>query len=264
VNARTVETAKGARVRVLEGGPDDGRPVLFLHGIAGLLDDTGFLDLLAQRYRVSAPELPGYGESTGEELYEDMLDFALHGWDVAGVLGLSGRRPAVIGHSLGGMIAAEMACLAPEALGGLVLVDPFGLWLDEHPIPDLFTFLPFEFGDHLFHDPSRGPAMLTGGMDFSDPEALKEFFVTNARQLGTAGKILFPIPDRRLSKRLYRLSTDTLVAWGACDSLVPPVYADRWMELLPRAATVRLADAGHMVPHEQPEALAREVGAFLG
>ncbi|HSR24828.1 MAG TPA: alpha/beta fold hydrolase [Candidatus Eisenbacteria bacterium] len=262
MNARTLETRKGARVRVLEAGPEDGRPVVFLHGIAGLLEEHRFLELLAARYRVLAPELPGYGESTGEELLEDMLDFALHGWDV--VEGLGVGRPALIGHSMGGMIAAEMACLASGALDRLVLVDALGLWLDEHPVPDLFSFLPYEFGDILFSEPERGAALLTGGLDFSDDEALRDFLVANARRLGTAGKILFPVPNRRVSKRLYRAVVDTLVVWGESDRLVPPAHADRWVELLPCASVARIPQAGHMVPHEQPEALAREVSAFLG
>jgi len=263
VNARTLETRKGARIRVLEGGPEDGRPVVFLHGVAGLLEDHAFLDGLAERYRVAAPELPGYGESTGEDLLEDMLDFALHGWDVVDGLGL--RRPVLIGHSLGGMIAAEMACLAPAALDRLVLVNALGLWMDEHPIPDLFSFLPFEFGDVLFHDPERGAGLLTGGLDFSDETAIREFFVANARRLGTAGKMLFPVPNRRVSKRLYRAAVDALVVWGETDRLVPPAYADRWAELLPCAAPVtRIPEAGHMAPYERPEAVAEAVTAFVG
>ena len=264
MNARTLDTRRGARIRLLEAGPDDGRPVVFLHGVAGLLDDHRFLDLLAERYRVLAPELPGYGESTGEELLEDMLDFALHGWDVVEALGLAGSRPSLIGHSMGGMIAAEMACLAPNALGKLVLVDALGLWLDDHPVPDLFSFLPFEFGDVLFHEPERGAALLTGGLDFSDDAALRDFLVVNARRLGTAGKILFPVPNRRVSKRLYRATVDTRVIWGESDRLVPPAHADRWAELLPCASVARIPDAGHMPPYEQPEALAREVTAFFG
>ena len=264
MNSAVIETRKGARIRVLEGGPPDGRPLLFLHGVAGLLEEHAFLDLLAGRYRVYAPELPGYGDSTGEELYEDMLDFALHAWDVVTALGLAGRRLSVIGHSMGGMIAAEMACLAPEAIDRLVLVDALGLWLGEHPIPDMFSFLPFEFGDYLFQDATRGTALLTGGVDFSDDDAMRGFLVANARRLGTAGKMLFPVPNRRLSKRLYRLQTETLVVWGKGDRLVPPVYAKRWAELLPCASVVMVGEAGHMVPHEQPEALATEVTSFLG
>ncbi len=259
---RWLETRRGAHVRVREGGPSDGPPLVFLHGLIGLLDDT-FLDLLAERHRVFAPELPGYGDSRGEGLLEDMLDFALHGWDVLDELGLNARRPALVGHSLGGMIAAEMTCLAPTAIDKLVLVDPFGLWLDANPIPDIFSFLPFEFGDYLFHDAERATELLVGATELADPDSLRDFFIGNARRLGTAGKILFPIPNRRLSKRLYRLTTDTLVVWAEHDRLIPSVYAARWQALLPKSQTVCLPAAGHMLPYEQPQALAREVLAFL-
>jgi len=261
MNASMVETRRGARIRLLESGPTDGPPLVFLHGVMGLLDDMRFLDLLGQRHRVFAPELPGYGGSAGEELLEDMLDFALHGWDVLDALKL--ERPVVTGHSLGGMIAAEMACLAPNALDKLVLIDPFGVWLDEQPIPDVFSLLPFEFGEYLFHNQERAAALLAGAADLADPESLRQFFVDNARRLGTAGKILFPIPNRRLSKRLYRLSTSTLVVWAEDDRLMPPPYAARWQTLLPCSKGVHVADAGHMLPYEQPRVLAEAVLSFL-
>src|SRR5215510_8133988 len=143
-----VETGRGARCRVLQGG--SGQPLVFLHGAGGLLAENPFLDRLAERYHVFAPEFPGYGESTGEELLDDMLDFTLHGWDVVTTLGLS--KPHLMGHSMGGMIAAEMACIAPHDLSQLVLVAPAGLWIPEHPIPDFFSFLPHEFAQYLFHD----------------------------------------------------------------------------------------------------------------
>ena len=263
MNTHTLDTQRGIHLRVLEGGPSDARPLVFLHGLAGLLDDTSFLDLLAERWHVFAPELPGFGESRGEEWLEDMLDFALHAWDVIEALGLGGRRPSVIGHSMGGMIAAEMACLAPTAVDRLVLVDPFGLWLDDSPIPDIFALLPYEFGEYLFHDPQRAAALLSGATDQADPESLRQFFIDNARRLGTAGKILFPIPNRRLSKRLYRLSTQTLVVWAEHDRLIPEVYASRWQALLPHSHFLRVAAAGHMLPYEQPRRLAEAVLAFL-
>lgn len=264
MTSRSLETARGASVHVREAGPADGQPVVFLHGVAGPLEQATFLERLAERYRVYAPELPGYGESTGEEQFEEMLDFTLHGWDVITALGLSGRRPALIGHSLGGMIAAEMAAIQPEGLSKLVLVDALGLWMDDCPIPDLFAFLPFEFADYLFSDPSQGEAVLSGGTDMSDPAAMQDFVVANSRRLGTASKMLFPVPNRRLSKRLYRLSTETLVVWGEDDRLVPPAYASRWAELLPTASVRFIAGAGHMAPYEQPHPLAREVTGFIG
>jgi pimeloyl-ACP methyl ester carboxylesterase len=165
---------------------------------------------------------------------------------------------------MGGMIAAEMACLAPRDLDRLVLASAAGLWIDAHPIPDLFSMLPFEQANALFHDPARGTELLTGGVDFTDLEALKAFYIENSRRLAMAGKILFPVPNRRLSKRLYRLSADTLLVWGASDRLIPPVYAERWQELIPRARLVRIEGAGHMLPWEQPEAFVGAVARFLG
>ena len=256
---RTIDTKKGTRCRVLEGG--SGTPVVFFHGAGGLLTDNPFLDALARHHAVVAPEWPGYGESTGDELLEDMLDFALHGWDIVEALGL--RQPHLIGHSMGGMIAAEMACLAPRDLARLVLVSPAGLWLDAHPIPDIFAMLPHEIAEVLFVDPARGAALLTGGADLEDIERLKDFYVVTQRRLAMAGKILFPIPNRQLSKRLYRLIAPTLLLWGAGDRLIPPVYAARWQALIPSARVQTVNGAGHMLPWEQPEAFVDGVVKFL-
>jgi pimeloyl-ACP methyl ester carboxylesterase len=165
---------------------------------------------------------------------------------------------------MGGMIAAEMACLAPQSVEQLVLISSAGLWLDAHPLPDPFATLPVELAQLLFHDPAAGIKLLTGGLDFADPKALEQFLVRNARRMGTAGKILFPIPNRRLSKRLYRLSTPTLLLWGSEDRFVPPVYARRFAELLPDARLEWIAKAGHMLPLEQPDAAAAAILRFTG
>jgi pimeloyl-ACP methyl ester carboxylesterase len=256
---RAIETARGVRCRVLEGG--SGAPLVFLHGAAGLLRDNPFLDTLARNYHVFAPELPGYGESTGEELLEDMLDFTLHGWDVVEALGL--ERPHLVGHSMGGMIAAEMACVNAAGLARLALLAPVGLWLDAHPIPDLFATPPWELPPLLFADPAAGQKLLLAGLDFGNDAALTRFMVENARRLGSAGKILFPIPNRRLSKRLYRLRAETLLVWGREDKLVPPVYAARWQELVPSARLAWIENAGHMLHLEQPAAVAAALAPFL-
>jgi pimeloyl-ACP methyl ester carboxylesterase len=259
---RTLETPKGIQFRLLEAG--EGRPLVYLHAAGGLLPVEPLLESLAtQGYRVLAPVWPGYGEESGEEQLEDMLDFALHGWDVVDALGLD-ERPILAGHSMGGMIAAEMACLQPQRVERLVLIAAAGLWLDEHPIPDLFAMLPFELAQVLFHDPKMGEAMLTGGVDFTNMAALQDFLVRNARRLGTASKILFPIPNRRLSKRLYRMSAPTLLVWGKQDKLIPSPYAERFQKLLPGESRIAWIDqAGHMVPYEQTAAVAAAITGFL-
>lgn len=260
MNSCMLETRPGVKVRLFEAG--SGAPLVFFHGAGGLFGQDPFLDRLADTYQVFAPELPGFGESSGEELLEDMQDFALHGWDVITALGLT--KPHLIGHSMGGMIAAEMACLAPNDLSKLVLVASAGLWIPEEPIPDVFSFLPHEFAQYLFHDRAAGEAMLTGGLNLKDPQALMEFYIGNARRMGTAGKMLFPIPNRRLSKRLYRLTAPTLLVWGKSDRLIPPVYADRFQSYIPHAEKIVIDEAGHMLPYEQPDGFVQAVTSFLG
>jgi pimeloyl-ACP methyl ester carboxylesterase len=261
VNERWIETRRGLRIRVFERG-ESGSALVWLHGEAGMLQSEPLLERLAERHRVIAPEWPGYGETRGEEHLEDMLDFALHGWDVIEALELD-APPVLAGHSMGGMIAAEMACLAPRSLERLVLISALGLWIDSHPIPDLFATLPFDVPALLFHDAAQGVAALTGGVDFSSMEALQQFLIGNARRLGTAGKILFPIPNRRVIRRLYRITTPALVLWGREDRFTPLLYAERWQALLPLARCEVIGSAGHMLPYEKPDAAAEAVEKFL-
>ena len=258
-----IDTPRQTFCRVLTGGPPGGVPLVYFHGMAGLSEDDPLLARLAENFTVYAPELPGYGESTGEETLEDMLDFTLHGWDVVDALHLD--RPALVGHSMGGMMAAEMAAISPERPLKLALIDPLGLWIDECPIPDVFGMLPHTLPEVLFHDPVAGASTMTRGADFTDQQALLDFFIGNAKRLGTAGKILFPIPNRRLSKRLYRMRTDTLLVWGESDRMIPlDPYATKWQELVPSSSLVTIPDAGHMAPIEQPEAIASAISSFLG
>ncbi|MCU1359551.1 MAG: alpha/beta hydrolase fold [Ilumatobacteraceae bacterium] len=252
----TVTTRRGIATDVMVGGPEDGMPVVFLHGFTGQLGGEPALQELATRgFRVHAPLWPGYSDHSGEESIDDMLDFALHGADVITALGLDSVH--LIGHSMGGMIAAEMAALSPASYRSLTLIDPLGLWLDENPIIDIYTLLPFEFPPLLFHDDALGTTLLAGGgVDFADPGAIQRFLIANSRRLGTAGKILFPIPNRRLSKRLYRVTTPTLLMWGDDDRLVTTPYVDAWASAIPHSSSVIVPAAGHMAPYEQPLAVA--------
>src|SRR5205085_12049203 len=100
-----------------------------------------------------------------------------------------------------------------------------GLWLDDHPIVDVFTVLPYEMPALLYHDAEAGKAKLTAGLALDDPKFLQSVLVTNARQLGMAGRPLFPIPERGLKERLYRVTAKTILVSGGSDQLILPVYA---------------------------------------
>jgi pimeloyl-ACP methyl ester carboxylesterase len=235
-------------VRYFEGGA--GRPLVFLHGAGGLEAADPFLAALAEKYHVHAPLLPGYGDSEECSELRDMLDFTLHTWDVVDSLGLD--DPILVGHSMGGMIAAEMAAVAPHDVSRLGLIAPAGLWLDRFPIPDFFSMLPFQLAAVLFYDETMGALLMAGGgANFADPEWLKNYLVRNARQLGTAGKILFPIPERGLAGRLYRIKAKTMIVWGESDKLIPLAYAERFRAGIAGAELVVIRAAGHMVPLEQ-------------
>jgi pimeloyl-ACP methyl ester carboxylesterase len=255
---KTVQT-RHVPVRYIEGG--SGSPLVFLHGAGGVTVDDPFLKALAARHHVYAPLIPGYGDSEECPEIRDMLDFTLHGWDVVEALGL--KDPILVGHSMGGMIAAEMAAIAPNDVSRLALICPAGLWDDDHPIPDLFSLMPFEMPRVLFHDEAAGAALLTAGRAVDDPNFLKTYLVTNARQLGMAGRILFPIPERGLSQRLYRIKAKTVVVWGDSDRLIPPVYAHGFKKGVAGTELVSIPEAGHMVILEKPQVVAEAV-ARLG
>jgi pimeloyl-ACP methyl ester carboxylesterase len=257
IELRTIDTPR-LPVQVLQGG--EGADLVLLHDAGGITAEHPFLNGLSQHFRVHAPLLPGYGDSQEAPHIRDMLDVTLHTFDVVEALGL--RRPTLVGCSLGGMIAAEMAAIAPHEVERLVLVDPAGLWLDTHPMPDVFSMMPFELPQVLFHDPELGARLLTGGINMDDPDFLIPFLVNNARTFGMAGKFLFPIPDRGLKDRLYRITARTRIIWGASDKLIPPPYGEAFKAGVRNSDLVVIPKAGH-VPHlEQTEATIRAVIDF--
>jgi pimeloyl-ACP methyl ester carboxylesterase len=248
-----LDVAGGRRkIRVLEAG--DGPPLVFLHGAGGLAEDSPFLAALADRWHVFAPLLPGYADSEGAESLRDMLAVTLHSFDVLDALGLD--RPILVGHSLGGMIAAEMAAIAPRQVERLGLIAPAGLWLDEAPVPDLFSKLPHELPGLLFYDAELGERMMTAGGDMDDPKFLEAFIIRNTRQLAMAGKLLFPIPDRGLNERLYRIRAKTVIIWGESDRMIPPAHGDAFQREIAGAELISIRAAGHMVIVEHPDVVA--------
>lgn len=235
-------------VRVLRGG--QGKALLYIHGAGGAAPNDPLLEALTEHFDVYAPLMPGYGDS--EECHElrDMLDITLHYWDVVAALGL--KKPIIVGHSMGGMIAAEMAAIAPNDVARLGLIASAGLWDDDHPVADLFSLLPYELPKVLFHNAEAGAAMLTAGRKVDDPNFLQNFLVQNARQLGMAGRLLFPIPDRGLAQRLYRIKAKTQIVWGDSDRMTPPIYARKFKDAIKGAKLTSIPEAGHMVTWEKP------------
>ncbi|MGH7965429.1 MAG: alpha/beta fold hydrolase [Candidatus Binatia bacterium] len=233
-----------------------GAPLLFLHGAGGPMVGAPFLDELAKHFTVYAPAHPGFGAGQGVEHLDDIIDFALYYHDFLDELQI--ENPHIIGHSMGGMLAAEMTALAPYRVNRLVLVGPAGLWLDEAPIPDFFTFNPQQLFEVALHDP-EGPLGQMLVEQMKNPEVMLEMY----KCMASAGKFMWPIPDKGLKKRIHRIQCPTLVLWGASDKLIPPVYGDAFLKAIPGARLVTLPQAGHLPMLEQQDEFVQAVTNFL-
>jgi pimeloyl-ACP methyl ester carboxylesterase len=237
-----------------------GRPILFLHGWSGLPRNTAWLEALARRRLVIAPEFPGFGESERLELLDDFLDIALYHFDLFAALKL--KQADLIGHDFGGAIAAEVAALRPALVRRLVLVAPTGLFDEKSPGVDPFATTEAELTAASWYDVEAAKA---GGLlpaPQTDDEK-KAAVIERAKALATAGKFLFPIPDKGLKKRLSRIEAPTLLLWGAGDKVVPPGYAALFKRQIKGARAVAIAKAGHFPMLEQPARFTAAVKRFL-
>jgi pimeloyl-ACP methyl ester carboxylesterase len=255
--SRMAPLAGGERVQVFEKG--EGRPLLYLHGSGLQFGWNDALEELARSRRVIAPLFAGFGESSGVEQIDGILDAVVYLNDVLDALSL--ERTDIVAFDLGGMLAAELAAVTPARVCRLVLVAPFGLWDEAHEIPDFFRMPPAVLGETLFADPNGEAAkrLLTVP---EEPAAALEYTVQRTRALATCTRFLWPLPDRGLRRRLHRITAPTLLIWGRDDRLIPPAYAAMFREQI-RDARVEILDGGHMLPLEQGAALAEVIRGFV-
>jgi pimeloyl-ACP methyl ester carboxylesterase len=255
---RTLSVRDGTfSIELLQGGSGD--PLLFLHG-SGSLREGEYLDRLAERFTVYAPWHPGFGASTGLDEVDDVIDLALFYHDFMDEIGLASAH--VVGHSLGGMLAAELAALCSHRVRRLVLSNPVGLWRDEEPVLDFFTVLPDQLVSYIVHDPQ--PEVL--GRIFGTPQSadeMMEAMYQRLQSLTAAGKFLWPIPDRGLSKRIHRIQAPTLILWGESDGLVPASYAEDFRSSIRDSRVVILKECSHMPMFEKPDEFVSVVTEFL-
>jgi pimeloyl-ACP methyl ester carboxylesterase len=238
--------------RVLSAGTGD--PVVFLHG-AGQLVWTPFLDALARGHTVYAPEHPGANQSDLLHL-RDIWDLVLYYDELLDALGLP--TTALIGHSFGGMVAAELAANSRHRISKLVLLAPIGFWRDDAPIADIAVLRPQALVELMLRDPS-GPLAATMTPPGNDPQALFEAAI----RMASVMHFIWPLPDKGLKRRLHRVSAPTLLVWGAQDKLVSPVYAEEFTARLRDSRLELVENAGHLPHLEQPAATTEHVLKFL-
>jgi pimeloyl-ACP methyl ester carboxylesterase len=246
-------TVVGVPVRVQMAG--EGPPLVYLHGANGAVWPPG-LDGLSGRFRVYLPEHPGFGESERPEWVETTQDLALFYLDLFEAMGLSGVN--LVGQSLGGWIAAELASLCGHDLRRLVLVDAAGLRLPDEQRIDMFAMPPDQLVRTIYHDQVLAERVLAVA---PTPDVIRAQ-VRNRNMTARLGWNPY-LSDPALLPRLRRINVPTLVVWGAQDRLIPPSHARAYVEAIPGARLALIEDCGHVPATERPEEFARVVGDFL-
>lgn len=253
--ARTVEV-NGRACRVWEKGA--GAPVGVLAGIGGLAGWTPFLDRLAERRRVVVPSLPGFPGAEGHDVLDSQLDWILAVQDLLEGAGLAGAD--LVGVSVGAALAADAAACGRGLARRLVLVGPLGMYDEAEPVADLWAQRPGELPAMVCAEPERFREAVAAPEGEDPVEA--EVLLLRAHE--AAARLLWPLGDTGLAKRLPRIRGPVLLVWGEEDRVVPFGYARRFAGLLGGEAHVeRVPGAGHLAELDAPDEVARRVLAFL-
>jgi pimeloyl-ACP methyl ester carboxylesterase len=263
VRDEVVEVCDG-RLRLHVKVAGDGPPVVFFHPLPGL-EWQPVLDRLAENHTVYAPEHPGTTPGDPQAIREvhTLWELLLAYEEALRALGL--ERPAVVGMSYGGMVAAELAASFPQAFSRLVLLSPIGLWRDDAPIRlvEMITGPPEEIPTYLFKYPDSEAARALLALP-DDPDQVPKAIAQSAWNIGCTTKFAWPIADHGLARRLHRIGVPTLVLWGRDDALVPAAYAEEFARRIEGSRVELLDDCGHAMQGDQPEQMVHLITEFLG
>jgi pimeloyl-ACP methyl ester carboxylesterase len=257
--APEIVDVRGRRTSVLRRG--EGDPLLYLHSATGEtwwtdLDET----LATSGFDVIHPAHPGYETSEGLAEIDDIHDLAFHTLDLLDALALD--RVAVVGSSLGGWLAAELAVYASDRITKLVLVDAAGI---APPSADMWAIKPPDLAELLFSDQEHWLAQLMHAIDVETQLPPPEILMPLLQSMEAAARIGWNphLYDPKLAGRLHRVKAPTLVVWGEADGFIPAETGERWIELIAGARLETIPNCGHLAVLERPDELARLVAAFL-
>ncbi|HWZ20537.1 MAG TPA: alpha/beta hydrolase [Ktedonobacteraceae bacterium] len=244
--------ADGLTMRIDERG--SGRPILVLHGGGGPLTVAGLAEALSTHAHVLVPTHPGFAGEPRPEWFNSIDDLAITYLDLLEQRDL--RDVMVVGSSMGGWIAAEMAVRDTTRLSSIVLVDAAGIQVEGHPIADVFPLTPSELSALSYYNPAAfrvDPSTLS-------PERVAAIAANfQALKLYDQGQGMH---DLKLRRRLGRVKIPALVVWGESDGIVDPDYGRAYAQALPNARFALIPEAGHLPQIEQPERLLALVWEF--
>jgi pimeloyl-ACP methyl ester carboxylesterase len=223
-----------------------GEPLVFLHG-GGTVEGFDCFLPLAERFRLVVPYHPGFGLSGEPTGIDSVDDYVRHYVGLLAALGI--ERLVLFGHSWGGWVAATFAAAHPERVRGLVLAAPYGLDAPEHPLANIPAMSP----DQILASLTKDPAVFAGKV----PVPLDEQFVAaQHRELQSAGRVVPGPFDPTLERKLADVTMPVLLLWGDDDQIVPVEHAEVWEESLPHCSMLVFPGRGHLLFHEEPEAVA--------
>lgn len=233
-----------------------GPALLMLHGGGGPVFDHPFADQLAQHFEVIAPVHPGFGGSRIPEHFDNLEDLVYLYLDLMDELDL--RDAVLMGNSMGGWTAAEIAVRNSQRIARLILVDAIGIkpgGRETRDIADVFAMPASEVAKLLWHDIARAPDV--SAMSDAELQGL------------AADRVAFGMytwdpymHNPKLRHRLHRIKVPTLLLWGESDRLVTPEYGRAYCSMIPGARMEIIPRAGHSPHIEQPDALVQKVLAF--
>jgi pimeloyl-ACP methyl ester carboxylesterase len=228
----------GCRTHLRRGGK--GEPLLFLHGASGAPVVMPFMEKLAQRFDVLVPEHPGWGRSDEPEWLENIHDVAYFYLDFLKQLNL--KSVTLVGSSMGGWIAMEMAVRDTSRLRSLVLVSPAGVAAPGVRPADIFLMAPEDLIKSLFFDEKLAQARLAQPEDID--VALKNRHTT--ARLAWEPRLHDPF----LPKWLHRIDVPVKIVWGRQDRILPVGISEHLRKLMPKAEVHILENCGHL-PHAE-------------
>lgn len=233
-----------------------GRPFLVLHGGGGPQTVTAFADRLAEECpaHVITPVHPGFGGTARPDTLTTIGQLARLYIALLDRLNLD--DVTVVGNSIGGWIAAEMALLDTTRIGSILLVDAVGIEVPGHPVVDFFALTFPEIAQRSYYEPDKfliDPSMMT-------PQQQAMLAGNRAALSVYAGDP--PMTDTTLRERLSAAALPVLVIWGDHDRIADPDYGRAFAQAIPNAEFVLLAETGHMPQLESPTRLVRAIQDF--
>lgn len=242
------------RMRLHRAGT--GAPLLYLHGGDGPESAQPLLEPLARRFDTLMPEHPGFGVSDTPEWLTTIHDFAYFYLGLLDSLGLD--QIHLVGQSLGGWIALELAVRDPRRLQTLTIIDSAGIHVKGVPKGDLFMRPPEVVLRSMFADQSRADALLAKKPSLEEQEQLLKHRYTIARVAWHP-----PLFDPELEKWLHRITAPTHIVWGEQDRIFPVEYAKAFHRLILNSRVTVIPRCGHLPHVEQPAALLDAIVGFI-